>query len=147
MLLPGEVVVVPDGAVVRGVVVVVLGDVVEPELMPPMVVVDDVFPIGGVVPLVVFGVVPDVVFGVVPELVLGVVPVVLVEPAAEDEAPGIVVVVDAPGVTVGEVEGVHKPDALEVVAPLPPDELPIVLPVGFVDVLGVVEVTGHALEV
>ena len=67
--------VVVVGAVVRG---VVLGCVVVvPELVPPMFVVGDVFPIGGVVPGVVVGVVPLVVFGVVPVVVFGVVPVVV----------------------------------------------------------------------
>lgn len=51
--------------------------VVVPELMPPMLEVGEVLPIGGVVPGVVLGVVPGVVLGVVPVVVFGVVPVVV----------------------------------------------------------------------
>lgn len=121
-----------------------LGIVVDPvplALVPPMVVVGEVFPIDGVVPEVVFGVVPDVVFGVVPEVVPGVVPVVLLV------APGMVVVVEAPGTVVGAVDGVHRPEVVEVPVAVPTDDEPMVLPVGFVDVLGVVELTGHVVEV
>lgn len=142
MLLLGAVVL--PGAVVRG-VVVVLGDVVV-EFMPPMLVVGVVLPIGGVVPVVVLGVVPEVVPGVVPVVVL-VAPIV-------DEVPGVVVlgIVDAPGVTVGDVDGVHSPELvdaelLEVDVPVPTDEVPIVLPVGFLDVLGVVELIGQGVDV
>ena len=145
MLLPGEVVVLPAGAVVRGVVVGFVLLVV-PEVMPPMFVVGDVLPIGGVVPVVVFGVVPGVVFGVVPDVVLGVMPDVALVGATVGEA-GVAapreLLVAVPGVTVGDVDGVHRPEVVGVVVLLPTDVLPMVLPVGFVDVLGVVEATGH----
>jgi len=111
-------------------VVVVPVDV--PEVMPPMLVVGEVVPIGGVV--------PEVVFGVVPEVVLGVVPVVVLVPdGLFEEAPGSVVVVEEPGVTVGEVDGVHRPEVVEVVALLATVEDPVVLPVGLVEVLGVID--------
>lgn len=75
----------PAGEVVRG---AVLGCevVVVPEVTPPMFVVGEVFPIGGVVPGVVLGVVAGVVLGVVPVVVFGVIPGVVL---------GIVVVVGA----------------------------------------------------
>ena len=64
--------------------------------MPPMLVVGEVLPTGGVVPVVVFGVVPGVVRGVVPEVVLGVVPLVVLGIV------GVVVVGNAAGVLGGQ---------------------------------------------
>jgi hypothetical protein len=115
-------------------------EVVVPELMPPMLVVGEVFPIGGVVPVVVLGVVPLVVFGVVPVVVFGVVPVVVL-----GVAPVVVVVVVLGTLLVALGGQTVLPPA---VLGDEPGMVALGLFVDGLDVLaiGEVEVTGHEAE-
>ncbi len=109
-----------------------------------MLVVGEVLPIGGVVPVVLLGVVAGVP-GVVPVVEFGVVAGLVGVVAGVVDEPGIVVVVEVLGVVAGAVDGVQSPELDEVVALPVAADVPIVLPVGLVDVLGVVELTGHEL--
>jgi hypothetical protein len=131
------------GLVVGG--VVLLGRV-EVELIPGVVFVGAVLPIGGVVPGVVLGVVPGVVLGVVPGVMLGVIPEVL----------DGVVPVGVPGRVVGALGGqiVVATDAVLEEAPgkvefVLDEGLEVLIP-GEVEALelvveGVVVVTGHVV--
>src|SRR5689334_21281597 len=103
--------------------------------MPPMLVVGDVLPIGGVVPGVVLGVVPGVVDGVVPGVVLGVVPVLVVGTATVLGGQTLLVV----DVVVDGVPGMLALGLAE-------EGLEVLIP-GELDVVGgVVEVTGHVVD-
>ena len=105
--------------------------------MPPIFVVGDVFPIGGVVPGVVLGVVPGVVLGVVPGVVLG---VVVVAPVVGIAA-GVL-----GGQTALELAGVVDEVPGMVALGLFGDGLAVLI-VGELEVAdGVVDVTGQVVE-
>ena len=123
------------GLVVGG--VVLLGRV-EVELIPGVVFVGAVLPIGGVVPGVVLGVVPGVVLGVVPGVMLGVVPGVVPGKVVGALGGQIVVATDAVlEEAPGKVEFVLD-EGLEVLIPGEVEALELV-------VEGVVVVTGHVV--